>query len=199
MIILDCAQLSEQWFSERCGVPSASNFDKIVTTTGAPSKQAQKYLYTLAGERITQKKEETYQNAIMQRGIEMEAEARKMYELLEGVEVQQVGICFPDEKKLYACSPDGLVGDDGGLEIKCPIISTHVGYLLGGKLSQSYFQQIQGAMLITGRKWWSILSYYPGMNPFMEKVERDEVFIGKLETALREFCIELSKIVNKIK
>ena len=81
MIALELQQQTPEWFAARCGVPSASNFDKIVTTKGEPSKQAQKYLWQLAGERVTGKQEESFTSGHMQRGIELEAEARQFYEL----------------------------------------------------------------------------------------------------------------------
>lgn len=199
MIIVNVEQGSEAWFSLKAGVPSASSFDKIVTTKGASSKQREKYMYKLAGEKIIGKCEETYKNDIMQRGIDMEAEARALYEMDSGMTVKTVGVCYPNEKKEYLCSPDGLIGKIGGLEIKCPIISTHVSYLLNGTLPSDYFQQIQGSMLVTGRKWWDFMSYYPGMKPLIIRVERDEAFISSLKIELAAFCAELPKITERIK
>jgi len=195
MKIVDCIQGSPEWFAARCGIPSASNFDKIVTTKGQPSKQREKYLYRLAGETITGKSEETYQNAIMERGIEMEVEARKLYGLISGSEAVEVGFCLSNG---YGASPDGLVDKDGCLELKCPLIATHVGYLLNGKLPMEYFQQTQGQLLVTGRKWLDFMSYYPGLKPLVVRVERDETFIGALEAQLQVFCAELKDVVNKI-
>lgn len=199
MITLDFAQGTPEWFAARCGVPSASNFDMIVTTKGEPSKQREKYLYRLAGERVSGKPEETYQNGAMQRGIEMEAEARKLYELAKDVEVAQVGICFPDKKRLYAASPDGLIGDDGLLEIKCPLIHTHVGYLINGELPTEYFQQTQGQLLVTEHKFVDFVSYYPGLRPLIVRVERDNNFLEKLEIELISFNKDLETLTEKIR
>lgn len=200
MIVLDIPQGSLEWLSARAGIPSSSNFDKIVTTTGAPSKQAEKYLLSLAVERVTGKAEESYKNANMERGNEMESEARNFYELTEGVDVKQVGLCFPDERKLYACSPDGLVGEDGLLEIKCPISSTAASYLLGSEsLEMAYLQQCQGQMLVTGRKWVDLLSYFPGLRPAMVRIERDKEFLFKLETELMLFVDRLKQVTEKIR
>jgi len=198
MIILDCIQLSNEWFQSRCGIPTASHFDKIVTSKGEPSKQAEKYLYQLAGERITGVKEETYQNATMLRGTEMEEEARNLFQMIHDVEVWQVGLVYPDEKKLFSCSPDGLMGDTG-LEIKCPLIHTHVGYLLAGKLPTDYIQQVQGSMLITEFKAWYFMSYYPGLPPLIIKVERDMEFLIKLKVELEAFCEELDRVEDKLR
>ena len=199
MFTLDVEQLSDEWFEARCGIPTASCFDKIVTSRGAMSTQAKSYLYQLAGESLIGIKTETYQNAAMQRGIELEGEAINLYELMNDVEVERVGICFSDETRRFSCSPDGLVGEDGGLEIKCPLIHTHIEYLLGGKLPTKYIQQIQGALLITDRKWWDFMSYYPGLKPLVVRVERDETFIEKLSTALIEFTLELEETIAKLR
>jgi len=198
MVIIDCIQGEEQWFSEKAGKPGASNFDKIITTKGEPSKSAKKYLYQLAGESLTGLKAESYQNAAMLRGIELEPKARSLFELVHDVEVKQVGLCYPDEQKKYLCSPDGLL-DDAGLEIKCPEIQTHVSYLLEGKLPTDYFQQVHGGMAVTGLSSWVFMSYYPGLPPFIIKVERDEAFITKLKAELDSFCYELALTVKRLK
>jgi putative phage-type endonuclease len=198
MIILDVEQRSPAWFKARCGIPTASSFDKIVTSKGEPSKQAQKYMYQLAGERVTGIAEETYMNATMQQGIDREAEAVEFYELTKDATVQKVGICYKDEEKKFSCSPDGLVGDKGLIEIKCPLISTTVGYLLSDDMPSDYVQQVQGNLFITGREWVDFLAYYPGLRPMMICAMRDEVFIKKLETALIEFCQQIETIVKKI-
>ena len=196
MKILTCEQRSAEWFSARAGLPTASNFDKIVDTEGKPSKQRKKYLLQLAGEVITGKSEETYQNAAMQRGIEMEAEARSTYEFIVGETVQEVGLCICDG---YGASPDGFVGEDGLIEIKCPMMATHAGYLLAHELPNEYYQQVHGQLLVTGRKWCDFMSFYPGMRPLILRVEPDKAFQKALKVELEVFCAELDDIVNKIK
>lgn len=198
MIALTIEQGSAEWFAARLGIPTASNFDKIVTSKGEPSKSAIKYLYQLAGERVSGKSEEGFQSAAMLRGVEVEAEAREFYELIREVEVQRVGFCFYGEDRRFGCSPDSLVGEDGMLEIKCPIMSTHVGYLVENKLPTDYVQQVQGQLFVTGRKWCDFLSYYPGLKPLIVRVIRDEEFIKKLDSALVSFCEELETVVKKI-
>ena len=194
----DIKQGSFEWMELRKGIPSSSCFDQIITTKGAPSKQSQKYLYQLAGERIAGGKVDTYQNAAMQRGIELEAEARQFFELVRGVEVRQVGICYFDEQRQFSCSPDGLM-DGEGLEIKCPLIHTHVGYLLDGGLPMDYFQQVHGSMLVTGFDYWEFCSYYPGLPPLIIKVERDNAFCSKLAIELELFCEELDAVEKRLR
>lgn len=196
MKIYDFDQYSEEWYQIRLGLPTSSQFSKLITTKGEPSKQRQKYLYQVAGEFVAGKAEETYQNAAMARGTELEAEARKFYEVINDVEVMQIGFCTNEGA---GCSPDGLVGDKGLLEIKCPIISTHVGYLLKNTLTADYFQQVQGQMLVMGKEWTDLLSYYPGIKPLIIRVNRDEKFISALRVELKVFCQELQDIINKIK
>jgi len=198
MKIINVQQGSEEWFTARCGIPTSSNFDKIVMTNGKPSKQRDKYLYQLAGERVAGKQAETYQNATMIRGIEMEAEARQLYEVITGGNVEQVGLCITEGKAIYAASPDGLI-KDGLVEIKSPLIHTHVSYLINGGLVKDYFQQLQGQLLVTGRKWVEVMSYYPGLKPLLVPVDRDEVFLKALQVELEVFCGELDELAKKLK
>jgi len=197
MKIIPVIQNTDKWFAVRCGVPSASNFEKIVTTKGEPSKQAQKYMWQLAGEAITETKEETYQNSAMLRGVELESEARSFYELVKDVQVEQVGFCIHDVG--FGCSPDGMVGNDGLIEIKCPSLAVAVGYLLDGVAPIDYFQQLQGQLLVTGRKWCDFISYYPGLPPLIVRVEPDKEFIEKLHNELKLFCKNLNQTITKLK
>jgi len=199
MIVENVKQGTEAWMQLRVGIPTASGFDKIVTTKGDRTKQYQKYLWTLAGERLIGNKEESYQNAAMQRGILMESEARSFYEFTYGVTVEEVGICFQDKSRKWAASPDGLLGKDGCLEIKCPMLPTMVGYMLEGNLAMDYKQQLQGQLLVTGRDWVDILAYYPGLNPIVVRVERDKPFLKALEAELQLFCRELSITEAKLR
>ena len=198
MIVENFEQLSPEWFQARAGIPSASNFNKIVTSKGASSKSAEKYMMQLAGERILGTKEETYQNAAMERGILLEPEARALYEMTNDIEVQTVGLCYKDDKKEMSCSPDGLIGDSEGIEIKCPTVAVHVGYLLKGTLPADYVQQVQGSMYITGRKSWIFMSYYPGIHPLIIRIERDIGFMTKLGAALNIFNKELDSIHKQL-
>ena len=198
-LYIDVEQGSQSWLLERAGVPSASCFDKIVTSKGAPSKQAQKYLYSLAGEKLLGAPTESYQNDAMIRGQELEAEARNYYEFISDKEVKQVGFCYYDKDKRYGSSPDGVIDDDGGLEIKCPSLPVHVEYLDKGKLPTDYTQQVQGNMLVTGRSYWMFMSYYPSLPPLIIRVERDEKFIGLLKGALDKFCVELEETYKRLK
>ena len=199
MIIVNCEQGGEQWFAEKLGKPSASNASKIVTTNGEPSKQRTDYLYSLASEIITGTKIDGYKSKDMEEGNEREAQSRAHYELMTGKEVEQVGLVYKDKKRLFLCSPDGIIDSKEGLELKNPLPKTQVKRLIEGKLPTEYFSQVQFSLLVTGFEVWNFMSFCPDMPELILKVERDEKFIKKLHSELVAFCEELEEIVNKIK
>jgi hypothetical protein len=190
MIIKECPQLSEEWFKTKLGVPSASNFHKIVTPKGDPSTQAASYMDELMCEIGFGGKVKTFQSSIMARGVELEKEARDLFGLIHNIQVKQTGVIFEDRLR-YCCSPDGLL-EDAGLEIKCPIERVHNKYLSERKLPANYVQQVQGSMLITGFNNWWFMSYHPEQPPLVLKIERDEEFIARLTTELDKFTATLA-------
>jgi len=197
MRIIDVEQGSPEWFAYKAGVPSASNFDKLVTTKGEPSKSREQYILKCAGEKVTGVIVEGYKNQWMEEGQTKEEEARAMYELVKGMTVEQVGFCVTDYG--YGCSPDGMILEDGLLEIKCPLIHTHVKYLLDGCLPSEYFHQVQGQLLVTNRKWCDFVSYFPGLKPLIVRVFPDKEFHAKLHAELLRAVKEISEIVERIK
>ncbi len=199
MIIEQVEQGSEAWFKLRCGIPTASNFNQLITPkTMKPSSQATKYMHTLAGERITGAKAEGFQSQWMERGVAVEAEARAMFSMVMDLEIQEVGLVYQDERKLWAASPDGLL-EKAGFEVKCPAMHTHVGYLLEGNLPGDYIPQVQGSMMITGLPCWWFMSYYPGLPPLIRCIERDDRFCATLKVLLEEFCSELDLVEKKLR
>jgi hypothetical protein len=193
---IDCVQGSDEWISARLGIPSASMYGKIITTQGKWSTQADTYINQLVAEKLTGEQTPFYQNEHMARGTELEPDARKMYEFIKDVEVQEVGFCLHDTLEAGA-SPDGLIGEDGGLEIKCPAPATHVEYLRGGKLPSKYKQQVMGCLWITGREWWDFMSYHPSMKPLIVRVERDEDYIAELEACVSKAVELIEENVEK--
>lgn len=198
IIITDFEQSSPEWFSAKAGNVGASNIDRIITSAGQRSKQRDDFMYQLAGEKVCGKCEETFQSQAMANGIEREAAARTLFELAYGVEVQQVGIVFKDDKRDCHASPDGLIGGDAGLEIKNPMGKTHVRYLLNNKLPIEYFSQLQMSLFVTERESWYFMSNYEGLKPLIIEVKRDESFIKKLEIELNIFNTELLEMVKRI-
>lgn len=188
IIVRDIEQGSEEWHRLRLGIPSASNFHRIITPAkGEPSRQAIGYRRELLAEWLTGAPSGPKQNYWMQRGTELEAEARAYYEMYAGCEVEHVGFVWQDDDNTVGCSPDGLVGDDGGVEIKCPAPATHVGYILDQKIPTDYIPQVQGSLWVTGRTWWDFVSYSPGLEPLVIRVERDNEYISNLKDSVNKF------------
>ena len=162
MIIEDSfTQGSDEWFKARCGNPGASNFSKIITSTGNPSKQAQDYLFQLAGEFVAGQAEETFNSVHMENGLERESAARMLFEMIQDVSVRQVGICYKDEAKKFHASPDGLIGEDSGLELKNPMLKTHVNYLLNKKIKpvkDGFYDNVVDSVRYMGELFYRPLS-----------------------------------------
>ena len=200
MIVIDGPQGTPEWFEAKRARPSASNFNKICTTTGAPSKQRQSYLYELAGQAVSGQVAESYTTTAMLEGTRREAESRALFELLHDVEVRQVAVVYPDEEKKYVCSPDGLFNNDTcGLELKNPLAKTMVGYLLDGKLPTEYILQVQGSLLVTGLDVWQFMAYCPNMPVLDIEVHRDEKLISRLKEELEKFVFDLASTIRKLK
>jgi hypothetical protein len=193
----DILQLSNEWFTAKCGKPGASSFDRILTSTGKISEQRKEYIYELCGERFLGKQEQGFSTPAMQRGSEMENESRYYFELIHGVEVKQVGLIYKDESKRVLCSPDGLI-PGSGLEMKNRMLKHHIAYLATGKLKPSDFCQVQGSMWVTDYETWWFQSYYPGIPAFILEVHRDEKWIVKLDAAMKEFLDELDYIHKEL-
>jgi len=196
MIVHNVEQNSDAWVKCRLGIPTASAFDRILTPTGKASTQAEAYSNELLAEYLTSQPRGYEEgagfqgNAHTERGHQLEAEARAFAELERGYKVETVGFVTTDEG-LIGCSPDGLVGDEGLLEIKCPAPWTHVEYLLGAKVPTKYYPQVQGQMYVAERQWCDFISYHPLLPPVLLRVERDEEYIAKLTTALTDFNAKL--------
>lgn len=199
MKILNLEQGSDEWFSARLGVPTASRFKDIITPTkGDKSASYKAYMYELIAERLTKDRENFFKSEWMERGNEIEPLARASYEFMYEVEIQQVGMIFNDEMTI-GISPDGLIDDVGGLEIKCPKPSTIVKYMLDGGLPLEYKPQVMGSLMVSGREWWDFLAFHPLMDFYQIRVYRDEEYIKKMETHLNDFVDELELNYSKLK
>lgn len=206
MIIIDnIDQRSESWHKLRAGIPTASEFSRIVKENGDPSKSRQDYLYELAGERIIGMSENGYQSWDMLKGIEREDEARAYYEFLTGETVKQVGFVFRDKHRNVGCSPDGLIMHlptnlpKRGLEIKAPKLKNHVAQLLTKTLPPDKYHQIQGCMWVCSLYSWSFISYYPGMELFILDIQRDYKFTSALEYEMEIFIEELDAVEKELR
>jgi hypothetical protein len=198
MRIIECEQGSPEWLLARLGVPSASSYSKLITTTGRASAQADAYINQLVAERLTGEPTFFQVTDPMQRGMDLEPFARHAYEMETGNLVIQVGFLMHDTLEAGA-SPDGLIGENGGLEIKCPSGHTHVEYLRDNVLPTKYFQQAQGCLWISGRDWWDFMSYHPRMEPLIVRVFRDEQFIKALECAVIDAVKTIEILTTKFR
>ena len=185
-----CAQGSEKWLRLRMGMPTASCFDRIVTPSGRISSQADAYQNEILAELILGRVLQGPNLAIMQRGHDLESHAVEYYEFQKDISTEPIGFVTTDDLR-YGASPDRTVGEEGILEVKCPAAGTHVGYMLAGSAEHVYYPQIQGQLLVTGRQWVDIISYYPEMPMVLSRVERDEKFIALLSEQLDRFCTDL--------
>lgn len=192
-------QGTDAWKAARVGNPGATGFSNIVTSIGKPSKSREKYLYTIAEERIEGKKPESFKSYYMLRGQELEPEARKTFAMVKGIQVEQCAMVYPDERKEYHVSPDGIMQEiEKGLEIKCPALITHHKYLKDGVLPSEYRVQVQGSLMVTGYKSWFFMSYFPGVTPFIIEVQRDEKLISIIREEMDSFIADLKQLIGRL-
>jgi len=188
-------QNTEEWLDLRKGKFTASSFKNLFlskTTAGYNNE-----IYRVAYEHLTDESPETFSNEYMDRGHELEPFARKEYELQSFNDVEDGG--FFELNKFVGCSPDGLIGDDGGLEIKCPKYSTMIQYLLSQKLPTEYYWQVQGSLYVTGRKWWDFMAYHPKLKSLVLRIYPDQEAFGNLITEL-DLAIKRAKdIIERLK
>ena len=196
-------QGTEEWFTIRIGKVTASRVaDVIAKTKTGYSASRDNYMAQLVCERLTGQKGESFTNAAMQHGTETEPLARAAYEALKDVLVDEVGFVPHPTIEMAGASPDGLVGDDGLIEIKCPNTATHIDTLLSQTVPGKYNTQMQFQMACTGRKWCDFVSFDnrlpEELQLFVTRVPRDEVFIRLIESEIVQFIAELDDKINKL-
>lgn len=210
MRIIDCEQGSQEWIDARLARPTASNFSKVVTSTGKLSSSCEGYLGELLAEWVQGEPFSDFDSEWMERGRYLEPHAFKQYAFvrdlnLEPVEikkdkkvvlippaVKKVGFCLHDEFDA-GCSPDGLVGDDGLIELKCPMEKNHLVYLFRGSCPKQYQMQVQGQLWVTGREWCDFVSYHPDLPLFVHRVYPDETIQTALDMWVEHFLKELEE------
>lgn len=203
MIIHDCQQGTEEWHCLRAGKPTASCFDKLITSTGEQSKTLPAYAITLAGEMYAGKPLDAWEgNGHTERGKLLEDDARRSYAFVHDVEPVQVGL-VTDDAMLYGCSPDSFIGDDGGLEIKCLKAENHIKaimyYRKHKKCPPDYVQQTQGSLLVTGRKWWDLYFYHPDLPALTIRQEPNEPVLKALSVSIVAVLAERDKILAELR
>lgn len=196
-------QGSDAWKRLRLGKVTASRVaDVVVKTKSGYSASRANYMAQLIAERLTDTVAEAYTNAAMQHGTETEPEARAAYEFYQGVTVEEVAFVPHPKIDQAGCSPDGLVGDDGLVEIKCPNTATHLETLLGQAVPAKYETQMQFQMACTGRKFCDFVSYDPrmpeNMRLFTKRLPRDDKRIAELESEIAAFLLEMAVKLSQI-
>lgn len=192
--IIRCEQNSDEWIAARLGIVTASNFATVMASgkAGAESKTRSTYLRKLAGEIITGHPAESFSSVHTERGHAMESEARNFYAFMADVEPELVGFIRNGNK---GGSPDSLVGETGLLEIKTALPHILLEYLRMDKFPPEHMAQCQGNLWVAEREWCDILIFWPGMKPLIKRVHRDESYILKMSSAVREFNAELQELV----
>ena len=192
IVIFDCAQNSPAWYEARRGVPTSSNFAKILAK--GEGKTRKRYLYDLAVEILTGECGEHYTNEHMERGHVMEDDARQLYAFERDVNPVRCGFV---KRGRVGCSPDSLLGSDGMLEIKTKLGALQLEVLERDDLPPEHRAQVQGQLWVSGRDWCDFVSYWPRLPLFVKRVERDEKYIATLAQAVADFVGELDALVAK--
>ena len=200
----DIIQGSEDWHLSRLGKVTASRVaDVLATLKTGEAASRRNYRMELVCQRLTGQREECYTNSHMERGIELEPLARASYEFKTGVTVTEIGFADHPSIEMSGASPDGLVGLDGLVEIKCPTAANHVETLLSGKAPTKYIAQMQWQMACTGAIWCDFVSYCPlvgdNLALFVVRVERDDEYIAETEKAVQLFLTEISDLTKQLK
>ena len=190
-------QGSPEWHEARRGKVTASQIEAVMAKgrSGQPSATRANYMADLIIERLTGRVQDGFKSWDMERGNEVEPQARAVYSLNTGNKIEEVG--FVDHPSIPNCgaSPDGLIGLDGGLELKCPKAATHIKFIETGKIERGYRLQIQWNMACTGRDWWDYTTFHPDfpdeLQCWIQRVERDDLEIVAIEREVRLFQSEM--------
>ena len=200
---MEIEQRTPDWFAARLGKVTASRVaDVIAKTKTGYSASRENYMAQLVCERLTQTPTEGFTNAAMQWGTDQEPFARAAYETAKGVMVEEVGFIVHPEIDMSGASPDGFVGVNGLVEIKCPTLATTMETWLSGKVPQKYFTQIQFQLAVTDRVFCDYVVFDPRMPKhlqlFVTRVERDEDYIAHIEDEIVQFLDEVDQKVKKL-
>lgn len=196
-------QGTPEWFAQRLGKVTASRISDIIakTKTGVSASRGN-YLAQLVAERLTGQTADSFKSGAMQHGTETEPQARMAYEAETGLMVSEVAMIEHPTIAMSGASPDGLVGEDGLVEIKCPNTSTHIATLLADKAPSGYIPQMQWQMACTGRQWVDFVSFDPrmpeDMQLFIKRVLRDNALIAEYEAEVVKFLAEVQETVDKL-
>ena len=196
-------QRTAEWFAERCGKVTASRIaDVMAKTKNGPAATRSNYMAELIAERLTGNPKPSFSNAAMQHGTDTEPQARAMYELETGVTVLETGFHHHPVIEGAGASPDGLVGDNGLVEIKCPNTATHIEALRGGPIDRKYMLQMHFQMICTGRAWCDFVSFDPRlpveMQIHIQRVPLNAELAEEITEAVTTFLAEINLTVAEL-
>jgi len=195
--IINVRQQTEEWEHWR-NRPTASEFAKFITPVrGDYSSQATAYAAKIVAKRLGVYTEPP-PNWAMERGSELEPSAKIAYTKATGRQIQDVGFVLPDETDAYGGSPDGLVNEDGLIEVKSPLAETLISYHAAEVLPLIYKPQVQGLLFITGRAWCDFWAFHPELNPFLLRVEPDLAYHAKIADSLLKLLREIKRLESKV-
>lgn len=199
MIVHDCQQNSLEWLALHVGVPTASNLDALLTPEFELRKgeMPKTLVYKKAAEAWRKEPLIELNDFSVEQGTIVEEEARPFYALETGQDVRQVGFITTDDG-LCGCSPDGLIGEDNGLEIKCPSAHWHVKYLIEGVLPKEYRCQVYGSMFVTGYPRWTFMSYRRKFPPLILEISRDQEIMAKIDRAVKAFHASMANAKKRL-
>lgn len=191
-------QRTDEWFAQRCGKVTASRIaDLMARTKSGPGAARKNYLAELLVERLTGEPKQGFSSAAMEWGTEQEPRARAMYSFLTGFSVVETGFVPHPTLGMTGASPDGLVGEDGLVEIKCPNTATHIETLRGGKIDSKYLKQMHWQMICTDREWCDFVSFDPRlpeqMQIHVQRVEKKAELAEEITAAVTQFLSELNQ------
>ncbi len=192
-IYRDIEQGTDAWAALRLGIPTASEFKSILAK--GEGKTRKTYMMKLLGERFTGLPADNYTNGHMDRGKELEDEARGLYALTRDAELERVAFI---RNGPVGCSPDSLIGDNGGLEIKTRLPHLQIELLDMDRLPPANVAQVQGSLWVSGRAWWDYVSYAPRLPLFVKRVVRDEKYIADLSLEVDRFNVDLDALTTKM-
>lgn len=200
MIIHDCDQGTIQWLKLHVGIPTASGLSNLLTPEfkHRDGEMPKSYMFSKLAEAWRGEPLIELNTFSTEQGLVLETEARAFYSLLGEKKVKQVGFVTTDDG-LCGCSPDGLIGDDNGFEMKCPSASVHVKYLVQGTLPKDYAAQVHCSMFVTDRPKWTFFSYRRNFPPFILEIHRDETIDAIIQEAVNRFHAALNEAKEKIK
>lgn len=203
MKTLEITQGTPEWLAARAGNVTASRIaDVLAKVKSGEAASRKNYKAEIVVERLTGAPAGSYTNAAMQWGVEQEPFARAAYEVSRDVLVEKVGFVYHPTIEFAGASPDGLVGEDGLVEIKCPNTANHLAYILANAAPTDYIAQMQWQMACTGRKWCDFVSYDPRvperLQLFVVRVQRDREYIGDAESEVVVFLVEVEEMLKRL-